>query len=1034
MSQLQLSQLDLTPQHVPHLPAVLRNRLLDFLARWQAYEDLLACLAQLDVARYVSFQDAQAQALLGLERAEEAVAVMQARVAQRESVPAFMLLGRTYLAVQRYDEALAALRSLPDEYGPAWSLRGEIHREIGRLDEAERALLRHRQLASSSRTPLFGLARLYHQRGDGVTAAAYAVQAFTVGEEEHPLNVYEVRAARDLFALLKDANRLDEANAMLAQRLETELNSLLADLAGDGRIEAPPAQKGITRPQPTPEQESPPLSDLTQIAVTAQEETELAEAVQRFFHFPALRPGQAQVMACTRRGEDVLAILPTGAGKSLCYQLPALLDGGLTLVISPLIALMKDQVDGLPPALRSQSIAINSSMEGDTMAQAMADVAAGRYRLVYAAPERLRQLPFLHAVASAGLSRLVIDEAHCVSAWGHDFRPDYLYIAEAHRQLGAPPILALTATAPTQVRRDIERQLFGVEEASTRHLQVVALDSFRPNLRLATLNVSDKDGKYQQLVDLCQQLPGSGIVYARTRRDCEELAALLVSQGVDTVHYHAGIADRAGVQDRFMRGEVRVIVATIAFGMGIDKGDIRFIIHFGLPDSLEAYYQEAGRAGRDGEPAHCVLVYSSSDKGRLTRNTNQDALTIDFLRDLYGGVKRQRRVGTYVLTPLDDLVRQLGVDDTRVRVGLSFLEQADLLRRHLDAPRTLSLRLLTTGQDPAVDHFAAEARLRVHQLVDRSYAELCAQTEIPPSTLEASLLAWQAAGRIRADVAGRDLLLELLPPPADGTERITALLDRHAAIQGQRISEIVGYARSRRCLHGHLSNYLGGARRERCNVCNRCVGDALLPEAESTLPGEGEQLRMILQVLSAQNWGRRTLIYLLRGDVKAGGRAQQSRSFGYMNFRSETALDAMLDSLLRADCLEELTLSHGGMALALTQKGQTALKEPEILQELTAPPPSFPQPTATPLNASSVPLETADAQARLERLRAWRAHQATEQQVPLYLIASNDLLHNLALLAPSTPEELAGVKGIGPTKLEQYGAAILAVVQGESPA
>jgi ATP-dependent DNA helicase RecQ len=1032
MPHVQLSQLDLTPQHTPHLPAVLRNRLLDFLARWQAYEDLLACLAQLDVARYVSFQDAQAQALLGLERAGEAIELMQARLAQKESVPAFMLLGRAYLAAQRYDDALATLQSLPEEHGPAWSLRGEIYREMGRLDEAERALLRHRQLAPSSRTPLFGLARLYHQRGDGVTAAAYAVQAFTVGEEEGPLNVYEVRAARDLFALLADANRLDEATTMLAQRLEAELNTLLADLAAGDCAEMPPAQKGTARPQPTPEQEPPPLSDLKQISVTAQEEAELAEAAQRFFGFAALRPGQAQVMACTRRGEDVLAILPTGAGKSLCYQLPALLDGGLTLVISPLIALMKDQVDGLPPALRSQSIAINSSMEGDQLAQAVTDVAAGRYRLVYAAPERLRQLSFLHAVASASLSRLVIDEAHCVSAWGHDFRPDYLYIAEAHRQLGSPPILALTATAPTQVRRDIERQLFGVEEASTRHLQVVALDSFRPNLCLATLNVSDKDGKYQQLVDLCQQLPGSGIVYARTRRDCEELAALLLSQGVDAVHYHAGITDRAGVQDRFMRGEVRVIVATIAFGMGIDKGNIRFIIHFGLPDSLEAYYQEAGRAGRDGEPAHCVLVYSSSDKGRLTRNANQDALTIDFLRDLYATVKRQRRVSAYVLTPLDDLVRQLGGDDTRVRVGLSFLEQAGLLRRHLDAPRTVTLRLLVTGRDPAVDHFAVAARLRVHQLVDRGYAELCTQTEIPPSTLEANLLAWQTAGLIRADIAGRDLLLELLSPPADGTERITALLDRYAAIQAQRISEIVGYARSRRCLHGHLSSYLGGARRDRCSVCNRCVGDALLPTGESTLPGEGEQLHMILQILSAQNWGRRTLIYLLRGDVKAGERAQQARGFGCMNFRSESALDAMVDTLLSAGCVEEMTLSHGGVALAVTQRGLAALKDPGVLGELTAPPP--PQPTPTPSNTPSVPLNSTDAQARLERLRAWRGQQATEQQVPLYLIASNDLLHNLALIAPSTPEELACVKGIGPNKLEQYGAAILAVLQGESPA
>ena len=938
---LTLSTFELTPNHIPHLPAQTRNRLISTLLRWEAYAEALVCLGQLDVERYVSFQDDKAEALLGLGRAAEAVTVMETRLAQRESQPALLLMARCLLAAGRIDEAETPIkRQIQRDYGPAWSLRGQIHLAQNDVDAAERAFLRHRQLAPGSRTPRFGLAHVAHRRGDGVTAAAYAVQAFTVNEGEYALTPLEMREARDLFTLLGDVNRVEEARSLIVQRQDEEI-AALRDLLDN--IEAPPprnpqsAIRNSQQPEPRPSPQSPPpMSDLSTIPVSAEEEADLTAAVRQYFGFDSLRSGQAQVMAAARRGEDVLAILPTGAGKSLCYQLPALLDGGLTLVISPLIALMKDQVDNLPTALRAQSIAINSSMDGESMAQAVNDLAAGRYRLVYAAPERLRQWPFLHALQRGGISRLVIDEAHCVSAWGHDFRPDYLAIADAHRRLGSPPILALTATAPTQVRRDIERQLFGVGEdgQSARRLQIVALDSFRPNLRLATVNVPDKDGKYAQLIDLCSALEGNGIVYARTRRDCEELAALLVSHGIDAVHYHAGISDRAGVQDRFMRGDVRVIVATIAFGMGIDKADIRFIVHFGLPDSLEAYYQEAGRAGRDGEAAHCVLFYATSDKGRLTRNTNRDALTIEYLRSVYSVAIKQRRVGRFVLAPLDDLVRQLGDDDTRVRVGLSFLEQAGLLRRHFDAPRSVSLRLLAPSEDTDFNRFVAAARLRPQQEVVRSYAELVQQSAIDADQLEAQLLNWQQEGVLAVAASGRDVLLELPPPPADGTERITALLDRHSAIQAQRISEIVGYARTRRCLHGHLAGYLGGQPRQRCAVCNRCVGESLLPSTQSALPSDEDQLRMILWVLQSQSWGRRTLIYLLRGDEKAGDRAHQSKAFGRMNFRSESALDAMIGELVDHGCVEEVTLSHGGVALALNERGMSALKDETLLRKI----------------------------------------------------------------------------------------------------
>jgi ATP-dependent DNA helicase RecQ len=250
---------------------------------------------------------------------------------------------------------------------------------------------------------------------------------------------------------------------------------------------------------------------------------------------------------------------------------------------------MKDQVDSLPGRLRQKATAINSSLEGDELGRRLARFARGDYRLVYVAPERLRQPVFLHAARKANLNRLVIDEAHCVSVWGHDFRPDYLYIGQVRQALGNPPLLGLTATAPPRVRRDIVNHL--------GEMRIVAGDVTRPNLTLEIFNARTADDKLLEFIAFCQASQGSGIVYVDTQARSEELAALLRRYKVSAAHYHAGIPNRAQVQDDFMSDRVRIVVATIAFGMGIDKPDIRFIVHFSPARSLEAYYQEAGRAG-----------------------------------------------------------------------------------------------------------------------------------------------------------------------------------------------------------------------------------------------------------------------------------------------------------------------------------------------------------------------------------------------------------------------------------------------------
>jgi ATP-dependent DNA helicase RecQ len=330
------------------------------------------------------------------------------------------------------------------------------------------------------------------------------------------------------------------------------------------------------------------------------------EALHGTFGFEALRPGQDEVVAAVLAGADVLAVMPTGAGKSLCYQLPAVVQGGLTLVVSPLIALMRDQVAALR-ALGVEAASLSSANPHAENMAALDQAARGELRLLYAAPERLASPGLQARLAKIGLTRLAIDEAHCVSQWGHDFRPDYLQLGELRRELGMPPLLALTATADTMTRLDIVRRLFEAEPKVFVH----GFD--RPNLMLA---FQPKRSAPRQIAAFLDAHRGqSGIVYCATRKRTERFAERLKESGHDAVAYHAGLdpAVRQEAQDRFQREDGVVAVATVAFGMGIDKPDVRFVAHADLPKSIEAYYQEIGRAGRDGLPADTLTLFGMDD-------------------------------------------------------------------------------------------------------------------------------------------------------------------------------------------------------------------------------------------------------------------------------------------------------------------------------------------------------------------------------------------------------------------------------------
>jgi ATP-dependent DNA helicase RecQ len=408
-------------------------------------------------------------------------------------------------------------------------------------------------------------------------------------------------------------------------------------------------------------------------------EVDLHAALRAHFNFPAFRPGQAEAIQHVLRGQHTLVVMPTGSGKSLIYQLAALHLPGVTLVVSPLIALMKDQVDSLTRRGLAATF-INSSLAASEQTDRLRAVAAGRFKIVLVAPERLRSRAFREALSHSPISLLTVDEAHCLSQWGHDFRPDYLHIAEARDQFHAPIVLALTATATPRVQDDII-QLLGLAQAER-----IITGFNRPNLTLEVFSTPDVKAKLNFLRDFLAQTEGGapkggGILYTGTRRDAEEVADFVREVArVEAAAYH-GLLDsetRTRVQDAFMAGDLPIVVATNAFGMGIDRPDVRFVLHYAVPGTLEAYYQEAGRAGRDGLPARAILLYSPKDTALHEFFIENDAPALDELRAVYGYLQR------VPITRLDGIERALGLPQIKARVAVEQLEIAQALRREPD--------------------------------------------------------------------------------------------------------------------------------------------------------------------------------------------------------------------------------------------------------------------------------------------------------------------------------------------------------------
>jgi ATP-dependent DNA helicase RecQ len=448
---------------------------------------------------------------------------------------------------------------------------------------------------------------------------------------------------------------------------------------------------------------------------------ELRAELRRLFGFEDFRPGQERVVRAAVEGRDTLALMPTGSGKSLTYQLAAMLRPTPTLVLSPLIALMKDQVDKLPPEVAAQSTLINSSLEPDEAAARLRGAAEGRYRLLYVAPERLRQRHFLEAIMGIDVGLVVIDEVHCVSMWGHDFRPDYLFIRRALDALGRPALLGMTATATPSTEREIAAAL-------GREPEVVRTSVVRPNLRYDVEAVDGEEARLRILVRRLRELRGaSAIVYARSRRSCESLARTLRVHDLAAIHYHAGLEpeERAAAQEAFIEGRVQTVVATTAFGMGIDKPDIRLVALYNYPESLESYVQMVGRAGRDGRASDTLLLASRSDAAQLRRFAVSDIPALEDLRTVYGRVR-----GRGEISP-----EELGDDpDPRVLVGM--LEQAGLVRRGFDAGRAMQIEVPEPPADAAarlaalLERYERESLARADRLVGFSETQACRHRQV----------------------------------------------------------------------------------------------------------------------------------------------------------------------------------------------------------------------------------------------------------------------------------------------------------------
>ncbi len=756
------------------------------------------------------------------------------------------------------------------------------------------------------------------------------------------------------------------------------------------------------------------------------------------FHHSGFREGQEAIVDAALSGRDVLVIMPTGGGKSLCYQLPACVSDGVTLVISPLIALMKDQVDaltdtGIPAA------AINSSLSFDAVRAVMGRVRSGEIKLLYVAPERFNSRYFMDNMAGVPVARVAVDEAHCISQWGHDFRPAYLRLMPVVEQLGRPPVIALTATATPTVQDDIIAQL-GLREPARF---VTGFD--RANL---TLEVRSGGRKKDQLNRFMETHAGPGIVYCATRRKVEEVVSLFREAGKSAVAYHAGLPDeeREAAQNAFIGGTVPIIAATNAFGMGVDKPDVRFVLHYDMPGTLEAYYQEAGRAGRDGLPATCTVLYGGGDRFTQEFFINASYPTEGFIRALWEVLVGAVRDEVVQVSHKEMLGRMGGGhegSEMAISSALKLLEENGVLVR-LNArnnPSTIRLidrtrvgeraqvqqRLLSALEFMLPPGENGTVQVPMGQLAEDAGLDHDAALRAIHAMAEAGAIDYTPPFRGR----GIRLLVGELP------EIDFSAVDAKRRFALSALDAMEGYCRTPGCRREAILAHFGETGKQRCGACDRCLAGS----GSGQRPQEATELarKLISGVARCRlktadgyiSFGVTTVATHLTGgntEQIRRNRLDQVSTYGLLKQYTQKQVVELLNELIAQGLLRRDDMGTGPNrrpVLVITEDGLATLKGTRTGVLLTLPQPAEPA-TRTPAPPPDVP--PADAEL-LGALKALRTRLSKEGEIPPYMVFADRALHEMAGLKPQNREALLQVNGVGPGKLEKYGDLFLAVIR-----